>query len=501
VPPPVNRPAPGAEAAVASVQGAASAPAARSVQPAPPARSAAGSPQRRALAVRELVARIQEALQRGFPRGFWVEGEVSNFKVSRGHAFFCLKDDEAQVEALMWSSSLAALRFTPSDGMHVLAFVRKVDLWAPNGRLRVHVERVEPQGAGALARALEELTRRLRAEGLFDPARKRALPLLPATVGIATASTGAAVHDMVRVLQQRFAERRIVIRPCKVQGDGAAADVAAAIDDLNRLGGVDVIIVGRGGGSAEDLWAFNEEVVVRAIARSRVPVVSAVGHETDNTLSDHVADLRVPTPTAAAQRVMPERRALEEQLVRLRVRLREALARRVELARTRLETREARLGDPRRRVAELRLHADRMMGRAGESLRTRVPRLSAGVAQLASRLGQAAPATPRLHGDLERLASRLAAAAARPIERRGRDLAEASARLDALSPLAVLARGFALARRADGSIVRDAAVLSPGETIDVRFARGAARAGVLEIKMEDDGDVVATRAPRRGPGA
>jgi exodeoxyribonuclease VII large subunit len=492
---------PPARASLAPAAAPAPAAASAAAEPAAPALAAAPQPTRlaaaggtsprhqpRALSVREVVGRIQAALHGEFPSRFWVEGEISNWKVSRGNAFFCLKDDEAQVEALLWSSTLRALRFTPADGMQVLALVRSVDFYAPGGRLRVVVDRVEPRGAGALARALEELRRRLQAQGLFDEARKRPLPLLPATVGIATATTGAVIHDMMRVLQQRFPDRRIVIRPCRVQGDGAAADVADAIDDLNRIGGVDVIVVARGGGSVEDLWAFNEEAVVRAIARSRVPVVSAVGHESDTTLADFAADLRAPTPTAAAQRVMPERDALAAGLDRLGRGLREALARRVEISRSRLETREAKLGDPRRRLDELRLRADRLLQRGARSLEGRVPALRTRLAQLAARLAQRAPATDPRRAEVVRLERRLAAAAARPVQRGRHDLAEAAARLEALSPLAVLSRGFALVRRQDGSIVRDAAALAPGETIDLHFARGAARAGVLEVAAAEDAD-------------
>jgi exodeoxyribonuclease VII large subunit len=423
---------------------------------------------------------------------------VSGYKVGRGgHAFLLLKDGEAQFEAVVWASSLAALRFPLADGMQVLALVSKVDFYAPHGRLRAHLLRVEPAGTGALYKALEDLRRRLQAEGLFDEARKRRLPGLPRSVGIATASTGAVIHDLLRTLAERFAERRVLLRPCKVQGDGAAADIAAAIDDLNRHATVDVIVVGRGGGSAEDLWCFNDEAVVRAIARSRIPVVAAVGHESDWTLADLVADVRAATPTAAAQLVMPERSALEADLAALRRRLRDALERRVEISRRRLETREAQLGDPRRRVAELGLRADRLVVRAGQALRAQGVRLRTRLARLATGLGRAAPDAAAKRSEMERLGRRLAAAVDRPLARSRGELGEGAARLEALSPLAVLSRGFALAQTGDGAIVRDAAVLSPGDPLDLRFARGRARATVLEVGAAEESTTGAKARPRR----
>ncbi|MEW6272654.1 MAG: exodeoxyribonuclease VII large subunit, partial [Thermodesulfobacteriota bacterium] len=368
-------------------------------------------PVRRALTVRELVARLQAVLHERFPARFWVEGELSNVKAARnGHVWCCLKDGDAQLEAVIWRDDLRALRFSPADGMHVLALVRRVDLYAPSGRLRIQLERIEPQGVGALHRALEERKQRLAAEGLFDGARKRPLPLLPRTVGVATAATGAAVRDILRVLLQRFPDRHVIVRPCRVQGEGAAPDVAAALDDLNRDGAAEVIIVGRGGGSMEDLWAFNEEVVVRAIVRSRVPVVSAVGHETDWTLADLAADVRAPTPTAAAALVLPQRAELEERLAGSLARLELALAHRVERARGRLAAADVALADPRRLVVERRLRLEALGRRAREAMLVLPALRRSRLDRVAARLGASAPQpnARRLH--LERLARRLAAA-------------------------------------------------------------------------------------------
>ncbi len=451
--------------------------------PPTPAAGPASEARPRGIGIRALVDRIQLALVENFPGRLWVEGEVSNYKVHRtsGHAFFTLKEGDAQVEAVLWSSRRAVLRFTPTDGLQVLALLSKVDFYAPQGRLRVQVERLEPQGQGALHQAREELRRKLHAEGLFAPERKRRLPVLPRAVGIATARPSAALQDLLRTLDGRFPARRVLLRPCLVQGAGAAADVAAALDDLNRDGSVDVIVVARGGGSTEDLGAFNDEAVVRAIARSRIPVVSAVGHESDWTLADEVADLRVSTPTAAASAVMPRHAQLLGDLNQLGERLRGAALRRVETARHRMATQEARLGDPRRRIDESRLRVDQLVGRAREALSRARQRVHSTLGGLESRLDRGRPATAALRTRAERLGERMEAATRAGLAAAHGEVAREQARLDALSPLAVLTRGFAVVRRADGAIVRRAATLAVGEEVRLLLAEGAAHAAVLGI--------------------
>jgi exodeoxyribonuclease VII large subunit len=443
-------------------------------------------PVRRALTVAQLVNRIQVALEESFPGRIWVEGELSSFKIGRGgHAYCCLRDDAAQVEAVVWGRTLAALPFAPADGMHVYALVRKVDFYGPHGRLRLQIDALEPQGVGALAKALEQLKLRLKGEGLLDDARKRPLPFLPRTVGVATAANGAAIHDMLKVFRVRFAERRVLVRPCQVQGDGAAADIAAAIDDLNREGTSDVIIVGRGGGSVEDLWAFNSEVVARAIARSRIPVVSAVGHESDWTLADLVADARAATPTAAAQRVMPERAALQATLEDLAKRLDGAIRRRRELARRSIEGLGRVFAEPRRLLTDRQVKLDALADRARHALERSLTTRQARMSYLAVALRSAVPDSVELRAKLERSAIQMQAAIRRQVALVERDLSACAAEIDALSPLAVLGRGFAFARRTDGTIVRDATTLHPRETIELAFARGGASAEVLQVHAEN----------------
>src|SRR5512140_379563 len=262
-----------------------------------------GPPQRRVLTVSQLTSAVRELLEAEFPE-IWVEGEISNGRIwNTGHFYFTLKDSTAQVKAVMFRSAIRYLRFKPEDGLHVVARGR-VSVYDPKGEYQLVCEHPAPHGLGALQLAFDQLKKRLQAEGLFDAARKRPLPALPAKIGIVTSLDGAAVRDIIKVLRRRYPNAHLVIRPTRVQGEGAAADIARALGAIGRVPGVDVIIVGRGGGSIEDLWAFNEEAVARAIAQAPVPVVSAVGHETDFTIADFVADVRAPTPSAGAEMVV-----------------------------------------------------------------------------------------------------------------------------------------------------------------------------------------------------
>ncbi|MDG2307428.1 MAG: exodeoxyribonuclease VII large subunit [Candidatus Binatia bacterium] len=464
---------------------------------------------RRSIPVRRFVQQLKTGLQEVFPNRFWLEGEVSGYKVIRnGHAFFSLKEAKDTVEAVMWADQRARLAFTPEDGSQVLALVRRVDYYGPSGRLRLQVDDLEPHGVGALQKALEERKARLLKEGLFEDARKLPLPALPRVVGIVTAPKSAALKDILEILQQRFAERRMLVRPCRVQGQGAAEDIAAALDDLNRDGTADVIILGRGGGSMEDLWCFNEEAVVRAIARSRIPVIAGVGHEVDTTLADYAADLRVATPTAAAQRCLPDRREIEARLEEHDGRLRNAVAKRVELARARLRLCDAALADPRSIVSERRLRLEALASRSRQALVSLTPDQRGRLDGFAARARQALVAlTPARRIRLERamgglrarlprtdlhmenlgqLGPRLETAMLTSLSKARADLGARASQVNALSPLAVLGRGFAVPRRDDGAIVRDAASLTSGDALHLRFARGSARTRVEEVEALSD---------------
>ncbi len=278
---------------------------------------------RRVLSVTELTVRVRDLLE-GELSEIWVEGELSNCRIwNTGHLYFTLKDSAAQLRGFMFKSALRYLRFKPADGLRVVAR-GKITVYEPKGEYQLVCEHLEPQGLGALQLAFDQLRARLQEEGLFDAARKRPLPALPRKIGIVTSLDGAAIRDIIKVLQRRYPNAHLVIRPARVQGEEAALDVARALRAIGRVPGVDVVIVGRGGGSIEDLWAFNEEVVARAIARMPVPVISAVGHETDTTIADFVADVRAPTPSAAAELVVSRKDEFWGRIDRLRDQVRAA---------------------------------------------------------------------------------------------------------------------------------------------------------------------------------
>ncbi len=285
-------------------------------------------PERKILSVTEITRKIRIYLEETFPQ-VWIQGEISNCKRhTSGHLYFTLKDETAQISALMWQSNLETLLFAPEDGMKVI--VRgAITIYPPKGNYQIDVDKMQPVGIGELQLAFEKLKQKLAAEGLFDPRRKKPIPVYPENIGIITSESGAALHDMRSVLERRFPSIGVVVLPVRVQGPGAAEEIVQAIGDMNRYGRVDVIIVGRGGGSLEDLWAFNEEIVARAIHASHIPVVSAVGHEIDFCISDFVADLRAPTPSAAAELVVQNRAELLETLRNMSYTMKETLTNRV----------------------------------------------------------------------------------------------------------------------------------------------------------------------------
>jgi exodeoxyribonuclease VII large subunit len=445
-------------------------------------------PGRRVLTVSELTRAVKDTLEGRFG-GLWVEGEVSNLRVhTSGHVYFTLKDEEAQVRAVLFRSRVRRLRFEPADGLHVLAFGR-LDVYAVRGEYQLVCEVLEPKGLGALQLAFEQLKTRLAAEGLFDPARKRPLPALPRRVGLVTSPTGAAVRDFLRVVTRRFAGLEVLVCPVRVQGETAAGEIAEAVRLLNRLGGLDVIVVARGGGSLEDLWAFNEEAVARAIATSKIPVISAVGHETDVTIADFVADLRAPTPSVAAELVVREKTELVRQLSALRARLGQAIARRTgrlgdrlaDFRRRRVLTDPARpLRDWARRVDDLGLRLGRAMSRHDARTRERL-------ARAARALRPALLAAPVRHQ--QRLAGQLGGRLTRAVRtetaRRRRAMEALAARLDSLSPLACLARGYAIVAGPSGQVVTRADAVRVGAPVTVRLREGSLGCRVEEVRASD----------------
>jgi exodeoxyribonuclease VII large subunit len=430
---------------------------------------------RRVVTVSQLNASIRDLLE-GLGE-LWVEGELSNCRVwNTGHMYFTLKDDSAQVRGVMFRMALRYLRFKPEDGLRVVARGR-VTVYDAKGEYQIVCEHMEPHGLGALQLAFDQLKKKLQAEGLFDAARKRPLPSLPRKIGIVTSLEGAAIRDIVKVLRRRHPNAHLVIRAARVQGEGAATDVARGIRALGKVRGVDVIIAGRGGGSIEDLWAFNEEVVARAIVESPVPVISAVGHESDVTIADFVADVRAPTPSAAAEMVVSAKEEFCSRIDRLQQRLQAAARHGLHARRAAVQSltgRRSFAGWPGRLVLRGR-HATELTHQLKRAILARLARQEREFRSVRQRL-EASDLRRRLavsRGRLRSADERLRAAALRRRERAGTRFRVLAGRLETLSPLAVLARGYAVCWNADRTtIVRDALQVTPGDRVRVTLQAG-----------------------------
>jgi exodeoxyribonuclease VII large subunit len=421
--------------------------------------------ERKVLRVGELTRLIKTTLENEVGT-VWVEGEVSNFiHHTSGHMYFALKDADGLIRAAMFRGSQRGLAVQPANGMLVRAYGR-VSAYPQRSEFQLVVEKVEAAGKGSLQEQFEKLKAKLQQEGLFDAARKKKLPLLPRHIGIVTSPTGAAIRDMLQILDRRFKNLHIVLAPVRVQGEGAAQEIAHAIDFFNKRGGIDVLIVGRGGGSLEDLWAFNEELVARAIARSAIPTISAVGHEVDFTISDFVADCRAPTPSAAAELVVGCKADFETRLNRSAKGLKHALHARSLAYRNRL----TRAGGS---------YVFREPQNLLKQFRTRIERLRAG---LASELRHAC--TQRQQRTDE-LAMRLRHRAERLVQTRAETLKRLGSQLRALGPSAVLERGYSITRTPDGSIVRDAKGVAPGEKIETVLHRGVLESTVTDRRKDE----------------
>lgn len=399
-------------------------------------------------------------------RNLLVQGEISNYKAhSSGHHYMTLKDEGAAINAVMFRSDALRLKFRLENGMKVIVRAR-VSSFPRTGQVQLYISEVIPDGAGALNLAFEQLKRKLQAEGLFDPAHKKPIPTCPQRIALVTSPTGAAVRDMIRILGRRWPLAKVTLYPAQVQGQGAAESIAQAIMLANAIGEADVILCGRGGGSMEDLWAFNEEVVARAIYDSDIPVISAVGHEPDVTIADFVADLRAPTPSGAAELAVPDRAEYALSVRTLDTRLRTAAHKQIEVWRQRLTTLQERLElrTPANYIAEKRLLLDQMTDRLCAALPARLT---------------------REEQKLTVLRQRLLTAGQGGLHRRRLRFAQTVATLDAISPLRVLARGYAVATRGKrGAVVTDAAALEAGDTLHIRFAKGAANCRVTDTEEE-----------------
>jgi len=445
------------------------------------------APERKVWSVSELTGRIRDLLAAEFP-DIWVEGEVSNcHEAQSGHLYFTLKDARAQVRCVCFRNQVRLLKFRPEDGLHVT--VRgSVSVYEPRGEYQIYVEYVEPVGVGALQLAFEQLKKRLAAEGLFDPARKKPLPVLPRRIGLVTSPRGAAVRDVVRILRRRFPNVHLILYPARVQGEGAASDIVGAIKFFNAKQMVDVMILTRGGGSLEDFWAFNEESVARAISVSLIPIISGVGHETDFTIADFVADVRASTPSAAAEIVVQTREQFDQHLAQLGQRMAQRSRYLLLEWRHRLQELAAHRGF--RRLEELlrqyRQQSDELIGRLGLALQGRLEvarhRFTVAQTRIAAFDLRARIATLRLRvqqrsGDLRVRVERFLVAKRQQLER-------LRVQLDERSPLRVLERGYAICYDAVGNVVRAAEQVALGEEIAVQLARGRLAA---EVKKKEVG--------------
>ncbi|WP_139459550.1 exodeoxyribonuclease VII large subunit [Aeromonas veronii] len=415
----------------------------------------------------------------------WLTGELSNLAMpSSGHWYFSLKDLGAQVRCAMFKGNNRRVAFRPQDGMQVLVQAR-VSLYEPRGDYQLIIESMQPAGDGVLALRFEELKRRLGAEGLFDESRKRPLPREPRAVGLITSATGAALHDMLTVLKRRAPDLPVFIYPTQVQGSAAISQVVAAIAKANQRAEVDVLIVGRGGGSLEDLWCFNEEAVARAIAHSAIPVVSAVGHEVDVTISDFAADLRAPTPSAAAELVAPDNQARIQRLAHLKQRLLQAMSRQQTTARHDFILLQKRLDhqDPKRRLEQQSQRLDELSTRLQQLLRQRLHQGERRLANLELRLQGKSPerllaAGKRRHQLAE---ERLHALIAKRQDLASHRLAMLSARLDGVSPLATLGRGYSITRTPRGEVISRADQVNSGDQLVTTLAQGSLQVRVEEV--------------------
>lgn len=441
--------------------------------------------------VTDLTSRIRTLLEEGFG-DVWVRGEISNFVIpSSGHYYFTLKDAGAQLRAVCFRNSQRRVPLAPKNGMEVLARGR-ISVYEPRGEYQLIVSEMMDYGLGKLQRAFEQLKERLRQEGLFDPGRKRKLPLFPSRIGVVTSPTGAAIRDILRILGRRNSAVRIQIYPVKVQGEGAAGEIAAAIGYFNRRREVDALIVGRGGGSLEDLWAFNEEIVARAVHASAIPVVSAVGHETDFTICDFVADLRAPTPSAAAELVAGAAAELTARVDGLVKGLRSAWESGVTSRRHRLDVLRLSRG-----FAELRHRLSTHVQRVDElQLRMRF-RVEALLAERAKRLdvfsGRLALANPGRRLQLQQnrldvLSRALRTGMADILTRQTSAYSLLNQRLQGLSPVAALARGYALCLDAAGRLVRSGRQVNAGDAVTVHLMEGALDCRVEKVRSERQGE-------------
>ena len=437
---------------------------------------------RRILTVSELTSQIKSQLETQFPF-IWITGEISNFRVPvSGHFYFSLKDSRSQINAVMFRGQNKQLKFEPEDGMQING-IGRISLYEPRGTYQIILEYMEPSGVGALQVAFEQLKQKLSAEGLFNDEHKLSIPFLPRKISVITSLTGSVIHDILRVLNRRFANIPLEIIPAKVQGNDAEIELISAIRLLNQRGDADVAILARGGGSLEDLQPFNTEGLTREIFTSKIPIISAVGHETDYTLADFVADLRAPTPSAAAEVVAPLKTDLERQSIDLKRKLMTALSNYLRFQRTYLREFSRRLIDPRKKIQDLRLRTDDLMIRliraCNQDIRQRRERLQWRL----EKLNTFSPAArlPFLNSKHEQLYHNLQLSMHNYLVNKFTDLHTKQSKLKALSPMAILERGYSITRsHPDAQVIRDAGKVATGDRLQILLGTGSLEANVVK---------------------
>ena len=441
------------------------------------ARDEAGQAWNAPISVSQLNLMARQMVERAIPL-LWVAGEISNFtRATSGHCYFSLKDERAQVRCVMFRHRMQHLDWAPVSGMQVE--VRGAPtIYESRGEFQLTVDFMRRAGLGALYEAFARLKAQLETEGLFDAARKRPVPVFPRRIGLITSRAAAALRDVLATLRRRMASVPVILYPTPVQGEGAGPRIASAIDAASRRGECDVLILCRGGGSIEDLWAFNEEVVARALARCSIPVVCGVGHETDFTIADFAADARAPTPTAAAELVSPSAAALRDRLAVLHARIARAVWRLVERRMQQTDYFARRLVHPGERVRDQRRHLAHLAVRLARAAAQGTQQIGLQLETLRHRLGGGVPELTALEGRRRALARRFAAAGVRGLELRASALARLGAQLGALSPQLVLERGYSIVATAEGKVVRDARQVGAGDRVTLTFSRGVALARV-----------------------
>jgi exodeoxyribonuclease VII large subunit len=438
--------------------------------------------------VSELQTRLRSDLEERYAIVL-VSGEISNFQIHArsGHAYFTLKDKRAQVKCVLWRDQLIRIRHRLNDGLEVIV-KGKITVYEQGGQLQLSVQTVEPQGLGARQLEFQERVEKLRKEGLTADTRKRRLPFFPRCIGIVTSKSGAALRDVMRTILRRDPFAHVLIAHAQVQGDTASFEIVQALRRLDAIARCDVILLCRGGGSIEDLWAFNEEPVARAIVACRAPVVTGIGHETDTTIADLVADLRASTPTAAAEHAVPVRSEVRARFTQLEASLNRALLRRVETLSSKLLKLTSRIKDPKTGLERRAQRLDELSSSLEDAARRHIVRRRDRLLALEKRLARLDPASKvrATEHRLKMLEQRMSRAAERHVDRARRQLAVGAGRLESLSPLACLARGYAIVRTDSGTVLKRSAEASPGETLHVRLHEGGLTVRVIAPEKPDE---------------